>query len=306
MEHTMNTTFRLLLPLALLLGCAQALAGTPINETRPLAADAHLSIGNVKGAVNVTAWDQNQLRLTGTLGDGARKLEIEGDAHDLSIKVKGPDSDGWFNWNSDSSMGPTVLNVQVPKGVNLDIDVVSADVGIHGLDGGKLDVDSVSGRVTVEADSPHAHLESVSGNIELSGRVDDADISTVSGDVVAPHLGAGAKVETVSGDMRVGGGPFRKLAMNTVSGDIDVSGGLADSGNIDIDSMSGDLTLELPADLSAKIDASSFSGDLRSDFGSVQEHEHGPGSELKATVAGGHGNITLETFSGDLRLRKGH
>jgi hypothetical protein len=300
----MNTTIRLLLPLALLLASAHAVAGTPINETRPLAADGHLDISNVKGEVNVSAWDQNQVRITGTLGDGARKLEIEGDAHDLTIKVRGPDSGGLFNWGSDSSMGPTVLNVQVPRGTNLEVHTVSADSGVHGLKGGKLDIGSVSGRVSVDADSPKLSVQSVSGSIELSGRIDDADISTVSGDVVAPQLGAMAKAETVSGDIRIGGGPFRKLAMNTVSGDMEIRGALSDAGNIDIDSMSGDVTLDLPAGLSAKIDASSFSGDLRSDWGSVQEHEHGPGSELKATAGGGNGNITVETFSGDLRLRK--
>jgi DUF4097 and DUF4098 domain-containing protein YvlB len=298
-------TIRLLLPLALLLATGQALADTPINETRPLAADARLSIDNVKGAVNVSAWDQDQVRITGTLGDGARKLEIEGDSHDLSIKVKGPNSSGFLNWGSDSRMGPTVLNVQVPKGINLEIDVVSATASVKGLDGGSIDVDSVSGRVAIDARSRKISVDSVSGNVELSGHAGEAEVDTVSGDVIAPHIGSRGKLETVSGDIRIGGGPFRKLSMNTVSGDIEVSGTLDADGSIDIDSMSGDVSLNLPAALSAKIDASSFSGTLRSDFGTVQEHEHGPGSELKANVGGGNGSITLETFSGDIRLRKG-
>lgn len=296
---------RLLLPLALLLATGQALADTPINETRPLDADARLSIGNVKGAVNVSAWDQDQVRITGTLGDGVRKLDIEGDAHDLSIKVKGPDDSGFFNWGSDSRMGPTVLNVQVPKGVSLEIDVVSAAASIKGLDGGRIEVDSVSGKVAIAARSPKVSVDSVSGNVELSGEAGEVEIGTVSGDVIALRIGTRGKLETVSGDIRSGGGPFRELSMNTVSGDIEVNGALAADGSIDIDSMSGDVTVELPAALSAKIDASSFSGTLRTDFGTVQEHEHGPGSELKANVGGGGGNVTLETFSGDIRLRKG-
>lgn len=300
----MKTT-RLLLPLALLLAAGQALADTPINETRPLAADARLSIDNVKGAVNVSAWDQDQVRITGTLGEGVRKLDIEGDAHDLSIKVKAPDGSGLFNWGSDSRMGPTVLNVQVPRGVSLEIDVVSATASVKGLDGGEIEVDSISGKVGIDARSPKVSVDSVSGNVELSGQIGDVEVGTVSGDVIAPHIGSRGKLETVSGDIRTGGGPFRELSMNTVSGDIDVNGSLADGGSIDVDSMSGDVTIELPAALSARIDASSFSGSLRSDFGSVEEHEHGPGSELKATAGDGSGSITLETFSGDIRLRKG-
>lgn len=296
---------RLLLPLALMTVLSPALADTPIDQTRPLDAKAHLSIENVKGSVRVTTWDRNQVHITGSLGDGVRKLAVDGDAHDLSIKVEGPNDSGWFNWGNDTHMGPTELNVQVPRGISLNVDVVSAPVGIDGLDGGKVEVNTVSGRVHASLRaSPKVSVDSVSANIDLSGAVGDADLQTVSGDINAPQLGDIGKLETVSGDIRIGGGPFRKLSMNTVSGDIDVSGGLAPGGNIDVDSMSGDVGLNLPASLSATISASSFSGDLRSDFGHVVEHEHGPGSELKADVGGGHGTITLQTFSGDLRIRR--
>lgn len=295
---------RLLLPLALLLVIGPALAATAIEQTHALGAHAHLSIDNVKGAVNVSTWDKNQVHITGTLGDGVRKLRVNGDAHDLHIKVEGEHSSGWFHWGSDNRMGPTTLNVQVPKGISLSVDVVSASVSIKGLDGGKVDINTVSGRVRAQLRSPKVSVDSVSANIDLDGAVNDADLQTVSGDISAPKLGSRANLETVSGDIRMGGGPFRKLSMNTVSGDIDIKGGLADGGSIDVDSMSGDVGLQLPASLSATIKASSFSGDLNSDFGKVTEHEHGPGSELNADVGGGHGSITLETFSGDVRIRR--
>jgi hypothetical protein len=64
------------------------------------------------------------------------------------------------------------------------------------------------------------------------------------------------------------------------------------------------VQLGVPAKLSASIRASSFSGDLRSDFGQVSEHDHGPGSELNAEIGGARGRIHVETFSGDLRIRK--
>ena len=50
--------------------------------------------------------------------------------------------------------------------------------------------------------------------------------------------------------------------------------------------------------------ASTFSGDLRSDFGTPQRPEHGPGSTLDTVAGSGNGKIVIETFSGDLRIRK--
>lgn len=100
------------------------------------------------------------------------------------------------------------------------------------------------------------------------------------------------------------GGPWQQLNLSTVSGDVQVAGKLAAGGTIGIDSMSGDAQLQLPADVSSAIHASTFSGDLRSDFGTPEKSGHGPSSQLNATAGAGNGKITVETFSGDLRIRK--
>ena len=41
-----------------------------------------------------------------------------------------------------------------------------------------------------------------------------------------------------------------------------------------------------------------------SDFGKVHEEERGPGSSLDATVGAGDGRVTLQTFSGDVEVRR--
>ena len=80
-----------LLALSVLFAPGLALAGTPINETRNVDARAHIDVSNVKGAVNVSAWDKNEVGITGTLGEGAKRLAIEGDASSLTVRVEGPE-----------------------------------------------------------------------------------------------------------------------------------------------------------------------------------------------------------------------
>ncbi|MEI7037548.1 DUF4097 family beta strand repeat-containing protein [Fulvimonas yonginensis] len=294
------------LPLLLSLCIGQALADTPINLHHPAAADARISVSNVKGQVTITAWDRNEVQVTGTLGDGAAPLAIEGDNGDLEIKVKpqGNRSGNWFNWGGDNAMGPTTLDLRVPRRATLDVSVVSAPLGIDGMDGGGISINTVSGRVRVNARTPDLSVESVSGTVEQAGRAERADLQTVSGDILAPALGSNAELQTVSGRIQADGGPWQKFNLSTVSGDVQIGGGPARNGSMEIDSMSGDVQIQVPADLSASIHASSFSGDLRSDFGQVTEHEHGPGSELNAEVGGSQGRIHVETFSGDLRIRR--
>ncbi|HET6554351.1 MAG TPA: DUF4097 family beta strand repeat-containing protein [Dyella sp.] len=292
-----------ILPLLLSLSIGQALADTPINLTHDASPNARISISNVKGAVTVTAWDRNQVQVGGRLGDGAKPLAIEGSNSDMEIKVESQGKSGWFNWNNENSMGSTTLDVRVPKGASLDVDVVSAPLSIDGIDGGTIKANTVSGKARVNARSPDVDVESVSGSIELAGSAGKVSLQTVSGDILAPNVGNEAELQTVSGRIRVNGGPWRKLNLSTVSGDVQLSGGMAPNGVFDVDSMSGDVQVQVPSNLSATIHANTFSGDLRSDFGTVKKVEHGPGSELQATAGAGNAKMNIETFSGDLRIR---
>jgi len=292
------------LPLLLCLCIGDALAGTPIQLQHAASATARISVSNIAGSVNVTAWDRNEIQVGGELGEGAKPLQITGDNDHLSIKVESRGGSGWFNFGGDSRMAPTTLELRVPRAASLDVDVVSAPLTIDGLAGGDIKVNTISGNARINARTPSVDVDSVSGSIELSGHAERAALQTVSGEILAPALGSKAKLETISGGIQVGGGPWQTLTLSTVSGDVQLSGGLASGGGIDVDSMSGDVQLRLPADTSAKLHASSFSGDLRSDFGTPIEADHGPGSSLDARLGTGNGKIHIETFSGDLRVRR--
>lgn len=291
-------------PMLLCLCVGQAMAGTPLSISHAAGAKVHVSISNTAGSVNVTAWDRNEVQVEGELGDGAKPLAITGNNTDLTIKVEPQNGSGWFNWNSDSRMGSTRLDVHVPRAASVDVRVVSAPLVIDGLDGGAIEVDSVSGRARINARSSSLKVKTVSGGIELAGHSGQADLQTVSGDILAPTLGDGAKLQTISGHIQASGGPWKRLTLSTVSGDVQLAGSLTTDGNIGIDSMSGDVQLQLPGTTSAKLHASSFSGDLRSDFGTPKTPEHGPGSSLDTVLGDAKGVINVETFSGDLRIRR--
>jgi hypothetical protein len=292
------------LPLLLCFCIGQALADTPIQLRHEATPTAHISISNIAGTVNVVAWDRNEVQVDGRLGDGAKPLAITGSNGDLEIKVEPQGGSGWFNWGGDSRMAPTTLELHVPKAASLDVNVISAPLVIDGMDGGSIEVNTVSGKARINARTPSLKVDSVSGGIEQAGHAGQAELQTVSGEILAPALGSSVDLQTISGRIQASGGPWQKLTLSTVSGDVQLSGGLASGGSIGIDSMSGDVQLQLPANTSGTLHTSSFSGDLRSDFGTPTEPEHGPGSSLDVRLGDGHGKINVETFSGDLRVRK--
>ena len=279
-------------------------AAKPLDSTWSVAADGRIEIGNVRGKVTVTGWDQPQVKLEGTLGAGST-LAVSGGPDRLSLRVKSAES-GWFG-----SGGPrhdSVLVLHVPRTVALEVNVVSADASVTDVAGRSLKVGSVSGNVDVSAAAPQIDVDSVSGDVKLSAPSPNpaasAHLQTVSGDIRAKNLAGRIKLETVSGSMDCACGAVRELNTGSVSGDADIAVAPEAHAHLHLEAMSGSIRLHLPAALSAHIDASTFSGSIRSDFGAVQEKEYGPGSNLKAQIGAGDADVSLEAFSGDIELRK--
>ena len=264
-----------------------ALAGTPINQTRPLNATGEVHVENIKGSIVVRTWARPEVRITGTLGKGAERLQVEGDERTLDIAVKYPNTrGGWNFWGrSDDGAEATVLEVTIPQRASLEIESVAADVDVQQMAGARLSVASVSGAVVVTASSPG-----------------EAEIQTVSGDSTLKITTPRVRVESVSGDVRLQGGLDGEVGMESVSGDASVRAALRSGARVDAETLSGTLALRLPRNTGARLRVESFSGDIERPTGTVQREEHGPGKSLDTRLGDGRGEIELESFSGDVRI----
>ena len=88
------------------LAALPALAGTPIDQSRPLDPRGRVEIDNLKGRVEVRAWDRPEVKISGSLGAGVERLSVDGDRSALRIEVKYP--------HRANNTEPTVLVVQLP------------------------------------------------------------------------------------------------------------------------------------------------------------------------------------------------
>ena len=288
----------------LLVSSASAHGGTPINESRPVDANARINISNVRGSVTVSAWDQDKVEITGTLGTGSKGLRLSGSGSRLDIEVEKPESSGWFNWGSGSKMEDSILDIRVPRQVELHIETISAEVVVTGTAGRLLDVESISGKIRLDGSATELEVGTVSGSVQLSGSGERIHIETVSGDIDSRAQHQQFKLETVSGNITARTDSYREFSASSVSGDISLSGKPAANARLDAETMSGDIRIDIVGELSAKIEAETFSGRIRTDFGAVTEPEHGPGRSLDATVGNGSARIRIDTFSGDVSIRR--
>lgn len=273
-------------------------AGSPIDQTRPLDARGRVEIDNLKGRVEVRAWDRQEVKVTGNLGAGVEKFTFDGDRNSVRIEVKYPPRA--------NKAEPTVLVVQVPLLADLEVETVAANIDVQGVASGELSLESVSGDIIARGAPKRAKIEAVSGDLNLALNSRDVEVDTVSGELVLQgRLNGEVSAETVSGNLRIDtrGERVRKLDASTVSGDMDLRLGLSEDGEVRLESVSGDLLLALPRDLSAQVSGETFSGDLEAPGAKIQREEFGPGASFKARYGSGKGEVHMETFSGDATLR---
>jgi DUF4097 and DUF4098 domain-containing protein YvlB len=291
--------------MAALLAPLEAFAATPIKQTRALNADGEVSVENISGLIKVRVWNEAKVQITGSLGEGVEKLIIEGDARSLRIKVKYPESKGWFGWGGGSHVKEaTQLELMVPIKAALALEAVSADIDVQGSAAPRMSINSVSGNSTVLASSPgKLSVESVSGNVSLKLTSPQVTVNTVSGDIkMLGHLNGKLEIETVSGNVELDTPVLNQLNFNSVSGDGRFNTSLAGDGRIEMDSVSGSLRLSLPKSSSAQFQIESFSGDISSAIGKVVKEEYGPGQSLNARLGDGKSRVNLNTMSGDVAV----
>ena len=279
--------------------------GKQLNQSWRIANDATVEVHNVRGSVVVSAGDAGQATLSGELGAGSR-LVIAGSEQHLEVRVDSDKDGSWFGNHGPRTDSDLVL--KVPASVSIRVALVSADGRVSGIDGKSLNVEAVSGKLTVATGSPEVSVENVSGDITLSATRTDPNrsihVQTVSGDIEVDGASGRVKVDTVSGGARASGSEVAEFDAGSVSGNIDLNAAIARHGRVQVSTMSGDVRATVPATLSAHIEAETFSGRIRSDFGSVKKPQYGPGSSLDATMGDGDAQIKTKSFSGNVDILK--
>jgi DUF4097 and DUF4098 domain-containing protein YvlB len=277
-----------------------------IEKRANVDADGRVAIINVAGSVEVTGNDGNEVVLTGTLSEFVERLDFDASSGDVRIEVvyaDGRSSQGRRRGDRDMD---SHLKLQVPRGVDLRVETVSANIDVHGHDGAQ-DLHSVSGDIDARLGRQRASVESVSGNIELQAQ--DAEIEltleTVSGDVTLVDFHGDVNVDAVSGDVELRNAALTRASIDCISGDIEVAGRLKDSAQLEIETISGDVALALDEGVDAQFRIDTHSGDIDSFFGNEAQRmsQYGPGERLSFRVGGGHAEVRVSTMSGDVRNR---
>src|SRR5579862_9803680 len=291
----MRSVYRLSALLSL--AASAAAHGADFDKTVPAAANGAVEISNVSGRIQVSGWDRPEVAVRAELGSGVERVDVTSEGSRTRIKVVLP---------SFSTHGGSVdLKVQLPKGSELTVSAVSADVTVGGVLGAQH-LTAVSGNVTSELADREVELKTVSGDVRLKGRGKGSNLraTTVGGDMHLEHVTGDIELGTVSGALTVTLEGAHSLRAHSTSGDLRFEGSLARGASVEANTVSGELTVRANADGGYRYEVSTFSGDIGDCFEQKAERtsQYGPGKTLQGTRGEGSGEWRLKTMSGDLQV----
>jgi DUF4097 and DUF4098 domain-containing protein YvlB len=269
-----------------------------VDQTVGADRDGVVSIENIAGAIRVEGWDKAEVRITGTLSDEVEELKVKDSGRRTAIKVVYPRKLKSINEGAN-------LVIMVPRGSGLEIETVSADITVDKVVGA-VEAASISGEISVMGGPARLEAETISGDLEIAVDTRAIELKSISGEIELRAKKAEVEAQTVSGDMDLAADTFMSLEIETVSGDVEVAGAFDREGRFEIDLHSGDLVLSLDGRVDADFSVETFSGGIDNAFGAKARDTGGPapGKSLEFTAGEGGARVRIDTFSGDVTIRK--
>ena len=254
-----------------------------------------VSISVYSGHVNVVGVSGSQVRVKGFVDRG----ELNFDAHSGSVRMQ-VEPDGRHGGNAE-------LDLTVPIGTRVMIDGFSAPYSVKGVKG-EVKLETMSGNVEVSDAVGRTTIETVSGNILVKGIEGDLRAESVSGRLDISDVNGDVESESISGHIWINGAKSRSVRAETVSSSVAYGGTVDPSGTYTFKSNSGRITLGVPSDVGATVSLETFSGNVDSDFPVTMgsgTNRIGRDSKFEFKIGSGRAHITLETFSGNIRIQRG-
>lgn len=260
------------------------------DTTLPVQPGVRLDVNNFGGEIVVRSWNENRVRVQGT-HSSRTSVDVTSGPGVMAVKTGG-------------RRGPaqiTDLALTVPRWMALSLSGVYTDVSVEGV-AGAISVETVKGDVAVVGASGGLTLRSVEGEVTVRGARGRVDAHSVEGDVRISEAAGDVVAETVDGDIVLERLASASVDASTVDGDIYFNGAVRDNGRYRLVTHDGDLTVGLPEQANVVVAVATYDGDFDASF-PVQitnKAKH----RFQITLGTGSARLEVETFDGDIQLRR--
>jgi hypothetical protein len=282
------------------------------DTTLSVPARSRLALENFSGDIVVSGWDRNTVRIR---AGHEPRTRIHLDVRPATVVVRAvthlrlPDLGDRRHARVEEIEIPSRVDYRltVPRWMSLGLSGLNSSISVEGVNG-DVSAEVVNGSVVVRGGRGSIRLESINGVVEATGVRGSVEASSVNQGITLRDVEGRVRAESVNGDVELFGIVSEAVEASTVSGNLRYEGVLRAGGSYRFESHSGDVTVALPErpDVTVSVDtysgefASSFPVQSKSTFTSVR----GRGKEFEFTLGDGRAELSLQSFSGLIRLAR--
>jgi putative adhesin len=181
------------------------------HQTYAITAEGRVELDNINGAVHVSSWDRNEVKVDAVKYAETKekldemKIEIDAGKDYLSVRTKYPSHDHSWNWGSHNNPGGVEYTLTVPRTVRLDeIKLINGSLDVNGVSG-EVRASCINGRLEAHDLAGRTELSTVNGRLEakfqqLAGQT--VELNSVNGEIgltIPSDSNAEVEASTVSG-----------------------------------------------------------------------------------------------------------
>jgi len=270
---------------------AAALAVAPQTDTTfTVQPGARLEVRNTGGDITVRTWDRSAVRIEAEHSSRTR-VEVESSGTVVRVQAR-------------SRSGPANIvdyRITVPASMNLDLSGMYTEIDVQGVQG-EVSAQSVMGGITIRGGRGTVSARSVQGEVLVEGAQGQVRAASTSEDVRVVGASGEVYTETVSGDTYLERITSGRVEVGALSGDVYYDGTIQPRGRYSFVTHSGDVVISVPEGTDATISVATLSGDVDASFPLPSRDD--PGRRFAYTLGSGSAQVEMETFSGDVQLRR--
>ena len=178
------------------------------------------------------------------------------------------------------------------------------------IDGAQAEVsaDTVRGDIIIKGGTGFVTAKSIEGEILVEGARGKVNVSSVNQGIKILDTSGDITAESVNGPIAMTGIQSSSVEVSTTNGNITYEGTLSDGGRYTLTTHNGDLVMACRRTPTRPSTVRTYNGEFRTDLpleGRIPPDEMHRGKRVTMTLGKGSADVTLESFGGTIRLRKG-
>ena len=270
-------------------------AAPATDETVPVQRGSRLAINNFAGEVILHTWNNDSVHVVAR-HQARTRVNIRNSGTTVSISASG-------------TMGPqgsVDYDITAPAWLPVKVEGTYNFVTMDGVQG-EVFANTVRGDIVIKGGTGSITAKSVEGEVQIEGARGKVNVSSVNEKIRITDTSGEITAESVNGGITMTGIDSKSVDASTVNGNIVFEGKLADGGHYSFGTHNGDLSLGVPENANATFTIRTYQGTFSTDLPleGVNRADLERGRRVTTTLGNGSADVSLESFGGTIRVRRG-